>query len=227
MKKRPAASSPGYHRIRAGRPSAGLLRTAASVLRRGGILIFPTDTFYGLGADPENSEAVEKLYRIKGRGADQAVPLVVAGRASVDRWVREVPESAGRLMDAFWPGPLTLLFFVHPARSALPSGGTGKIALRVPGHPAARALLSAWDGALTATSANPTGDPPPASIEELDPKVYESAELILDAGPTPGGAPSTIVDATLDPPRLIRKGAIPFCVIMERLGYGLTEPHDR
>ena len=226
MKKKPSGFSKGILKIHPRHPGAHPIQEAISILRNGGLIVFPTETFYGLGADPHNAVALERLYRAKGRTDQQAVSIVVPDRLSAEGLVSEISPEANFLMDHFWPGPLTLLFRVRPGELTLPVGDTGKIGIRVPDHPVAKALLERWNGPLTATSANRTGEPSPKTIQEARDSIGEEVDLLLDAGPTAGLKGSTIVDTTLDPPRLVREGVVAFSDVMEALGYGLTEPHD-
>lgn len=189
---------------------------AAEVLRRGGIVAYPTETFYGLGALARDGAAVERLSRAKGRPEGQPLPLLAADRAQVDE-VAELGPLAERLAARFWPGPLTL---VLPARPGLPApiaAGTGTVGVRVPGSEVARALARAAGGALVATSANPSGEPPPARAEELSPALRARLDAVLDLGPTPGGLPSTVVAVEGDSVRLVRDGAVPFREVMGAL----------
>jgi L-threonylcarbamoyladenylate synthase len=225
-KKRQDASGPHRLEVDPGHPSAKAIQTAVSALRGGGLVVFPTETFYGLAADPENASAMERLYRVKGRDGGKPVSLVLDGAARIPPNVAQVPAQAEELIKRFWPGPLTLLFEVRKGRWSAAARGSGKIGLRVPNHPVALALARAWGGALTATSANRSGGVSPVSLGDVLHSIGGEVDLLLDAGPTPGGRESTIVDITLNPPRLIREGAVPFSEVMECLGYGLTEPHD-
>ncbi len=195
------------------------VRAAAEVLRRGGIVAYPTETFYGLGALARDGAAVERLVRAKGRADGKPLPLVAADRAQVDE-VAEVDALAERLAARFWPGPLTL---VLPARSGLPApiaAGTGTVGVRVPGSALARALALAAGGALVATSANPSGEPPAARAEDLSPALRARLDGVLDLGPTPGGLPSTVVAVEGGSVRLVREGAVPFREVMGALRAG-------
>ena len=178
------------------------------VIRGGGVVAYPTDTFYGLGADPRNREAVRKLFSIKGRSADQPILLLVSDRSGVNAWVSSVTPSAERLMDRFWPGPLTLVF--PAAAHVLPelTGGGGTIGLRVPGSDMARSLLRAVGTALTGTSANRSGGRDLRTADEVIAEVGDRVDLVLDGGAAPGDRPSTVVDVTGASPRIIRQGVV-------------------
>ncbi len=188
---------------------------AADQLGKGHVLAFPTDTLYGLAADPRNASAVGKLYRIKGRAVDEAVPLIAADVGQLDACRTELPPIARRLMDHFWPGPLTL---VVPAWGGLcPEllGGRNTVAVRVPDHPIARAIARAFGHPITSTSANRSGQPGTADPAEVRRVLGAQLDGLIDAGPSPGGLPSTIVDATGPVLRLIRAGAVPWERVLE------------
>jgi L-threonylcarbamoyladenylate synthase len=192
------------------------VREAAEVLRRGGIVAYPTETFYGLGALARDAAAVERLARVKGRPDGKPLPLLAADRAQVEE-VALLGDVAARLADAFWPGPLTL---VLPARAGLPAAitaGTGTVGIRVPGSAVARALARAAGGAIVSTSANPSGAPPPSAPGELAAVLAARLDLVLDAGRTPGGLPSTVVAIEGEGIRLVRDGAVPFGAVRAAL----------
>lgn len=185
------------------------VRAAAEVLRRGGIVAYPTETFYGLGALARDAGAVERLALAKGRPDGKPLPLVAADRAQVDE-VAEVDALAARLAEAFWPGPLTLVLPARPGLPALVGAGTGTVGVRVPGSEIARALALAAGGAIVATSANASGEPPVARTEDLSAPLRARLDGVLDGGPTPGGLPSTVVAVERGALRLVRHGAVPF-----------------
>lgn len=188
---------------------------AADWLRRGCVLAFPTDTLYGLAADPRNASAVNRLYRIKGRAVDEAVPLVAADVGQLDECGAELTPIARVLSGHFWPGPLTL---VIPAWTGLcPEllAGRDTVAVRVPDHAIARRLARAFGHPVTSTSANRSGRPATRLPAEVVRELGEDLDGLIDAGPSPGGAPSTIVDATGPRPRLLRAGAVPWDRVLE------------
>ena len=191
-----------------GAPQRDAIDEAAKWIRAGSVVAIPTDTLYGLAADPFNAGAVARVFVVKGRPAARALPLIAADAAQIARHLGALPEMAMRLADHFWPGPLTMLM---PAAAALApdlSGGTGKVGVRVPADPIARAVCAACGHPVTATSANVSGEPAPATADEVERMLGDRIEFLLDAGPTRGGAPSTIVDVTDREPRLVRAGAI-------------------
>jgi len=178
------------------------------VVRAGGVIAYPTDTFYGLGADPGNRDAVRKVFAIKDRKPDQAILVLLADRSEVTAWVSSVTPSAERLMDRFWPGPLTLVFTA--AAHVLPelTGSRGTIGLRVPGNGLTRDLIRSLGTALTGTSANRSGGRDLRTVDEVIAAVGDRVDLVLDGGSAAGDRPSTIVDVTSDRPRIIRQGII-------------------
>jgi L-threonylcarbamoyladenylate synthase len=181
----------------------------SDVISSGGVIAYPTDTFYGLGADPANPAAVKRLFEIKGRGTDQPILLLLSDAGEVKSWAAEITPQASVLMKRFWPGPLTLVFKAKAGMLPELTAGTGTIGLRVPGSELTRGLLRFLGHALTGTSANLSGRPSPGTARETAEAIGDLAELILDGGETAGGKPSTVVDASVDPPRVIREGAIP------------------
>jgi L-threonylcarbamoyladenylate synthase len=189
---------------------------AAAVLAALGIVVYPTDTFYGLAVDPRNEAAVEKLFAAKGRDFRQPSPLIAADTAQAEEAVEF--NDAGRLLAArFWPGPLSL---VLPARAQIHRrvlGGGMTAAVRVPAHSVAQALAHAFGSCITATSANLSGEPPVRSAADLSPSLIEQIDMLIDGGETPGEAPSTIVDLTEPVPRLVRAGAVPWKRVLESL----------
>jgi len=178
------------------------------VVRARGVIAYPTDTFYGLGADPRDPEAVKRIFAIKGREAGQPILLLLRDRSEVAAWASVVTPSAERLMERFWPGPLTLVFPAAPHVLPELTGGGGTIGLRVPGNELTRELLRNLGTALTGTSANRSGGRDPRTVEEVMREVGDRVDLVLDGGATTGDRPSTVVDVTVEPPRIIRQGAI-------------------
>lgn len=178
------------------------------VIRAGGVIAYPTDTFYGLGADPKNPAAVRKLFEIKGRPADRPILLLIKDAHDVRDWAEEVSPRAEGFMKRFWPGPLTLVFKARVGVLSELTAGTGTIGLRVPGAALSRELLRFLNSALTGTSANRSGDPSPRTAHEAMASVGGLVDLILDGGETAGGKPSTVVDVSAEEPKVIRGGAV-------------------
>jgi L-threonylcarbamoyladenylate synthase len=172
----------------------------------------PTDTLYGLAADPFSAAAVDAVFRAKGRAGDQALPLVAADAEQVIRQIGELPPEAARLAARFWPGPLTILLKAPPSLAPAVSAGTGRVGVRVPAHEVTRALCRAARSVLTATSANRSGSPATGDPDVVAAELTAVVDVLLDAGKTPGGPPSTIVDA-VGGLTLIRAGAIPWDMV--------------
>lgn len=188
-------------------PAPAAIAEAARALARGGVVAFPTETFYGLGVAALDVAAVRRLFALKGRPASRPILVLVDGPARVDT-LAEVSETARALMARHWPGALTL---VLPARAVVPvelTAGTGTIGVRQPAHAVARALVAALDAPVTAPSANLTGAAPPTTAEDVLRAFDDRLDVVLDAGATPGGLPSTVLDVTVDPPRVLREGPV-------------------
>jgi len=198
-------------------PETEVIRKAARIIQEGGVVIFPTRYLYGLGADALNPDAVERVYQIKQRPLTKPLLILVKQPESFLQLVRHIPESARQLMGRFWPGDITLVF---EAKDSLPqnlTAGTGKIGVRLPQHPTAIELTNAVQNPITATSANRAGLGGCSRSADLDPLITDNVDLILDAGTLKGGSGSTIVDVTLDPPVILREGAVPAKAIFEIL----------
>ncbi len=198
-------------------PDPGAMAQAALILAAGGVIAFPTDTLYGLAADPRNPDAVRKLYRIKLRRVEQAIPLIAASREQLVACAGALRPIDSSLSRRFWPGPLTLVLPLWEGLAPEISGGTGTVAVRVPDHPIAQGLSAALGYPITSTSANRSGQSPPASAIGVTASIGESVDLLIDGGATAGGQPSTIIDASSGEPRLLRAGAIPWERVLEFL----------
>lgn len=189
------------------RPDPQVIATAVRVLREGGVVAYATDTLYGLAVDPRLDAAVDRLFDVKGRAEQHAIPLIAAGLDQA-RDAGDFGEADLRLAREFWPGPLTIVVPARPGLSPRLTGGGRTIAIRVPAHPLARALAGALGSPITSTSANRSGAAAPSSTADLDPAIAERIDLTIDSGPAPGGAPSTIVTHTPDGVQLLRAGAV-------------------
>ena len=196
------------------------VQVAVAAMRSGLVVAYPTDTLYGLAVDPANSGAVTKLFSLKGRALDKAIPLIAADVGQVRAWTTMTP-LAERLAAAFWPGPLTLVLRAAVEMDVRVMAEGGTVAIRVPDQPIARALAAAAGCPVTSTSANPSGLPPTADPDEVA-RALPAIDVLIDGGVTPGGAPSTIVDATGTQPVLIRAGAIAWERVLESLGPAST-----
>lgn len=171
-------------------------------------MAFPTETFYGLGANAMEREAVTRVFQVKGRPESKPLLVLVDSVKMVESLALEVSDLARRLMAAHWPGPLTLVFKALPELPAELSAGTGTIGIRMPSHPVALGLVRTLARPVTAPSANPSGAEPPTTAEAVRQYFEGRIDLILDGAPTPGGRPSTVLDVSVSPPRLIRAGAL-------------------
>ena len=191
-------------------PQRDALQEAAKWIRNGGLVALPTDTLYGLAADPFRADAVARLLAVKGRSASRGLPLIAADADQIAAHLGALPPIGRRLARKFWPGPLTLLVPAPAALARDVAGGTGRVGVRVPAHDIARAICRSVGGPITATSANRTGQPATAEPGEVERTLGDDVDLLIDAGPTPGGAPSTIVDVTAPMPQLVRAGAVPW-----------------
>jgi L-threonylcarbamoyladenylate synthase len=184
------------------------LETAADLLRAGALVAFPTETVYGLGADAANPAAVRAIFAAKGRPADHPVIVHLPSADAIATWATEVPEVAHQLADAFWPGPLTLVLRKAEQVDPVITGGQETIGLRVPAHPAARALLKQFGGALAAPSANRFGHVSPTTADHVVSEFEDGVAAVVDGGSCDVGLESTIVDLTGEAPRLLRPGMI-------------------
>ena len=195
-------------RVDAAAPDLGVIRQAAQLLRAGALVAFPTETFYGLGAAGLDAAAARRVFAAKGRPSSMPLLLLVDSRAMAASVAATIPAHALELMERHWPGALSLVLRAGRGVPVEVTAGTGTVGVRVSAHPVARALVRALGEPVTAPSANPTGGAPPATAAEVLAHLDGVVDLILDAGPTPGGAPSTVLDVTVDPPRLLRQGAV-------------------
>jgi tRNA threonylcarbamoyl adenosine modification protein (Sua5/YciO/YrdC/YwlC family) len=187
------------------------IEAAAAILRQGGVVAFPTETVYGLGADASNPDAVRRIFQIKGRPADHPLIVHLSDKSQLGHWAREVPEAARLLAEHFWPGPLTLILSRNKHVSDAVTGGQDTVGLRVPGHPVALALLRAMGpaAALAAPSANRYGRISPTTAAHVREELGDSVDMILDGGPCEVGLESTIVSFTGDTATVLRPGGIP------------------
>lgn len=185
---------------------ASALPHALDILRSGGLVAFPTDTVYGLGALAFDHSAVDSIYTAKDRPVEKAIPILLAEPGQMDEVGKDIPESARTLAAHFWPGPLTILV---PKRGNLPLAvsATATVAVRVPDHTVAQAILRAA-GPMAVTSANISGANPPSSAQEVYEQMNGRIPLIIDGGTTPGGVPSTLVDCTSPGIKVLREGPI-------------------
>ncbi len=189
-------------------PDPALIAEAAAVLRGGGLVAFPTETVYGLGADAMNPTAVARIFTAKGRPAEDPIIVHVLGFEALAELAASVPPVAARLASEFWPGPLTLVVPRDPRVPAIVTAGLDSVAVRAPAHPVARALLAAVGGPIAAPSANPFGRTSPTTAAHVVADLGERIDLVLDGGPAEVGVESTVVDCCTDPPVLLRPGGV-------------------
>lgn len=184
-------------------------RSVASILlRESGVIAYPTDTVYGLGAVVFNRSAVSTVFIIKGRKRDQALPVLVASETQLREVAADVSDEAMALAKKFWPGALTLVMKRHPGLPLNVTGGGDTVAVRLPDHPCPQSLISACGAPITGTSANKHGGVNPTSAAEVQRQLGSRLSLVLDGGPSPLGEPSTIIDVTTSVPRVLRQGSI-------------------
>jgi L-threonylcarbamoyladenylate synthase len=195
-------------RVDSTRPEPAIIQEAAEAIAAGKVVVFPTRCLYGLGADAFNRDAVERVFALKQRPESNPLLVLIRNRQEIIRLAAEIPEAARRLMEEIWPGDLTLVFSARPDVPEILTAGTGKIGIRVPGHPVAASLVDAVACPITGTSANLAGDPGAVQIQDLPAEIADHVDLILDAGPLKGGAGSTVVDVSADSPRVLREGTI-------------------
>jgi L-threonylcarbamoyladenylate synthase len=190
------------------------IQKAASTIKAGGIIVFPTHGLYGLGADAFNRQAVQKLYSIKQRPPRKPILILIERAEQLASLVSHVNPIATQIMDRFWPGKITLVFEASARVPTTLTGGSTKIGVRQPGHPAAVALVKAVGGPITGTSANLSGRPGCRQVSDLEPALIRRLDLILDAGILAGGRGSTVVDVSRETPQILREGIIPASDIM-------------
>ena len=191
---------------------------AAELLHAGGLVAFPTETVYGLGADATNEAAVRRIFAVKGRPEHHPLIVHVDSAAAVTRWAVDVCSVAERLMAAFWPGPLTVVLRRRPGQLVAATGGRDTVGLRVPDHPLALALLTAADVPLAAPSANRFGRVSPTSAADVWGELGDQVDLVLDGGPSRVGVESTIIEVLGDVPTLLRPGGVPLEAIEDIAG---------
>lgn len=213
---------PEIIKIVADHPDPALISRAATILKEGGVIAYPTETFYGLGAHADDAAAVERIFAIKGRSFSNPISLIVGKDENLAELVREAPPAAEKLMQAFWPGALTLVFHASARINHRLTAGTGKIGIRVSSHPIAAALAKTLAFPITATSANLSGAAECSTAAEVMDRLGEKIAALIDGGRTPGGAGSTVLDMTTDPPAILREGVIPasaICAVIGKPGY--------
>ena len=186
------------------------MKEAAEVILRGGVVAFPTDTLYGLGASIRHKGALERIYEMKGRDPSKPILVLVPDIEVLSPFVAGISDAAQRFMDAFWPGPLTLVFKASDKIPKMCLGGGDTIGIRMPDSPISRALLQEVIVPVTATSANRSGEPEPTSARIVAESIGDRVDLIVDGGPCRDSRPSTLIDVSGEEPKVLREGRIYF-----------------
>ena len=185
------------------------IETAVRILKSGGVVAIPTDTLYGLAASPFNEAAVERVYRLKGRPTQQALPLLLAEARDITLWARSIPEVTWALVERFWPGALSLVLKKAKSVPDAVSGGTDTVALRVPDHRVARAISQGLGTPITGTSANRSGRPGLSTAKAVREEFGDEIDLVIDGGELSDGLASTVLDLSGERPRVLRQGVVP------------------
>jgi len=180
--------------------------TASRIVTGGGLVAYPTDTVYGLGCDPFNMEAVTRVFKVKGE-RDKPLPILASDVESIKR-IAFLSETARRVAARFWPGPVTLVVPKKPILPDVVTCNLNSVGIRIPQHNIALRLISLSNGLLVGTSANKPGQKPPRTAQEAAEQLEKEVDIILDGGPTPLGAPSTVVDLTREKPKILREGSV-------------------
>ena len=202
-------------KVSANNPQPEAIRLAADAIRRGELVVFPTETVYGLAADALNDFAVRRVFEVKGRYHSLPLPVQVASVADLPKVASEIPEAAAKLAEAFWPGPLTLVLPKNESVSALIGAGSNTVGVRIPDHPVALALLREVGTPIVATSANVSGEEPAVQAACAVRRLGNAVAIVLDAGECKLGKASTVVDVSVYPPRIVRHGAISVAEILK------------
>ncbi|AFM25724.1 L-threonylcarbamoyladenylate synthase [Desulfomonile tiedjei] len=210
MPQRPSATP---NREKMNLDAQDIFAKARDVIRSGGVVIVPTETFYGLAVAPFNDEAVRRVFSIKSRPIGSPLPLIASDRKTVEKSLISSDSRISILMDRFWPGSLTLVLQLAAQFAEPIFGASGKVGVRVPPDSAARKLAELAGGFITATSANFAGDPPPGDVRKIPAALISLVDLVIDLGPTPGGKPSTVIEIDRGVLKVIREGAVPIAAI--------------
>ncbi|MCJ7772277.1 MAG: L-threonylcarbamoyladenylate synthase [Desulfobacterales bacterium] len=190
------------------KPQKDFIDEAVKIIKNGGVIAFPTRSLYGLGVDALNPMAVQKIFEIKKRPLDKPILVLIDDKDAINDIAENIPPAAIRIMDTFWPGNVTIVLNAKPDLPEALTAGTGKIGVRLPQHLVASALVKAFGGPITGTSANISGDKGCNRISDFDLHVKSKLDLILDAGTLKKGKGSTVVDVTIHPPKVLREGEV-------------------
>ena len=191
------------------RPSTEAILSAANVIRRGGLVAFPTETVYGLGADALSPRAVRKIFKAKKRPADDPIIVHISNVAQLQELVKDIPKQALKLMKEFWPGPLTLIFEKSDQVPDIVTAGLNSVAIRMPSHKIANALITRANTPIAAPSANLFGSPSPTTAQHVISDLHDRIDMIIDGGEANIGVESTVLDVRKSPPTLLRPGGLP------------------
>ena len=194
---------------------------AVEILSDGGVISIPTDTLYGISANALDAAAASKVFRVKGREEFSPLPIFVTGAADLFRYGKDIPDSAALLADAFWPGKLTIVIRKSDLIPSVVSGGLDTVGLRVPDHPAPREIVSELGAPITATSANVSGKPALTDAADVVSELGARLDLVIDGGRLAPSMPSTVIDMTAVPPKILREGAVRPSLIKEVAGMSL------
>lgn len=199
---------PQILKVNADHSEEDVITSAAAIISRGGVIAYPTETIYGLGVDTANEQAIRRIFEIKGRNFNNPISVIIGNAEDIYPLVRQVTAAAQKLMDAFWPGPLTIVFESADCVSPLLTANTGKIGIRLSGHDGARRIAQKTGKPITATSANLSGAPECVCASAVATQLGDKIDAIIDLGNTPGTTGSTIIDVTCTPFAILREGAI-------------------
>ena len=193
-----------------------------NVIESGGVIAFPTDTYYGLGADPFNEKGIRRIFEIKSRAYDKPLLVLISAKNQINQLTQDRSQEAELLIKKLWPAPITLIFHAVPKLPSILTSNTGKVGIRLPKNKWTLHLIQTTGCVLTATSANKRGEKNPRTAREVLSSFGNEVDLIIDAGPAPGGKVSTLLDTTISPPSILRHGAISqktidSCIINERI----------
>jgi len=191
---------------------------AAQIVKSGGLVVYPTETVYGLGCDPLNAQAVKRIIEVKGN-RNKPLPILAANIENVEK-AAFVSSNGKKLAAKFWPGPLTIVFPKKPVLPSIVTFSLDSVGLRIPNNDIALQLSSLSGGLLVGSSANRTGEAPPRNVQEISTELKKMIDIVLDGGPTAHGIPSTVADLTSDKPKILREGPISLQAILETLTFG-------
>ena len=191
-------------------PDPAAIESAATYLKLGKVVVHPTDTLYGLAVHIGIARAVQRIFEIKHREVQAALPILIAEPAQIHPLIATIPDAAQVLMDTFWPGPLTIVFPAAEEIDPVLIGFGQRIAFRLPDHAVSRQLIQAAGTPITSTSVNISDNPPAATPAEMDPKILQQVDCLLDGGPARGAVSSTVIDTSVTPAQIIREGTVSY-----------------